>query len=113
MWPVPVVVLLACCDMGSCFGQRREQRFIEALVPEAAVEAFDKSILHWLAWLDVMPVDAGLLAPFENGHAGEFGSVVRNHGHRLAPHPDEGITFTSNRRPESDVSAISAGHSIL
>ena len=39
-------------------------------------ETFNETVLHRLARLDVVPFDASLLTPFENGHAGEFGSVT-------------------------------------
>ena len=40
----------------------REQRVVEALVPEASVEALDEGVLRGLAGGDVMPCDVGLLA---------------------------------------------------
>ena len=40
-----------------------EQVFVEALVAQATVEAFDEAILHRFAWRDVAPFDAALLLP--------------------------------------------------
>lgn len=48
MWSVSVVVLLPCCDVGTRFGKGGEQRLVETLVPEAAIEALDKAVLHRL-----------------------------------------------------------------
>ena len=41
--------------------------FIEALVAQAAVEAFDEAILHRFARCDVVPFDATLLLPGQDG----------------------------------------------
>ena len=41
-------------------------------MPETAIEALYEAILHRFAGLDVMLIDTGLLAPFENGHAGQL-----------------------------------------
>jgi len=38
---VPVVILLPCSDGGAGLGERREQRLIQALVTEAAVDGED------------------------------------------------------------------------
>lgn len=96
MGSVSVVVLLPCGDLGTHFGKGSEQRFVEAFVSEAANETFDESVLHRFAGLDVMPVDTSLLAPFENGHAGQFRPVVGYHCRRFATQPDQGIELTDN-----------------
>ncbi len=44
-------------------GQRSEQRLVEAFVPQAAVEALDEAVLHWLARCDIVPLDLALLRP--------------------------------------------------
>lgn len=44
-----------------------EQMFIEAFVSESSIKAFDKAILHRLAWCDVVPFNAAVLLPFEHG----------------------------------------------
>ena len=48
----------------------------------AAVEAFDECILGGLARCNVMPVDPGVLNPSRDGHAGEFGAIVRHNRSR-------------------------------
>ena len=96
MGSVAVVVFLPCGDLGSGFGERREQRLVEALIPEVAVEALDETVLHWFAGQDVMPIDTCPLTPFENGHTGQLGSVVRDHGDRFASQSDERIEFTGD-----------------
>ncbi|QFT33925.1 hypothetical protein FIV00_25745 [Labrenzia sp. THAF82] len=77
MGPVSVVVVFPCGDLGSGFRKRREQRLVETLIPEATVETLDETILHRFSRCDVMPVDTCHLIPFEDRHAGQFGSVAR------------------------------------
>lgn len=64
---------------------------VQALVAEAAIEAFDDAVLHRLAGGDVMPFDLGLLTPFEDGHAGHLRAVVRDDRLRLPPPDDKGV----------------------
>jgi hypothetical protein len=85
---VPVVVLFPCSDGGAGLSERREQRLVQLLVAEAAVETFDEAILHRLAGGDVMPCNRDLLAPFEDGHAGHFCPVVRDDFALMALSPD-------------------------
>ncbi len=66
MWPVAVVILLPCIDLGSCFVERRKQSFVQAFIFEAAIEALHKAVLHWSTRLDIVPANAGLLAPSED-----------------------------------------------
>ena len=44
-----------------------EQVFVEALVAQAAVEALDEAILHRFARRDVVPFDAALVLPGQDG----------------------------------------------
>ena len=74
-----VVVGPPCLDDPSCCSQRWEQVFVQALVAQATIERFHKAILLRLAGRDVMPLDAGILAPGEHGMTGQFGAVVADH----------------------------------
>jgi hypothetical protein len=54
---------------------------VKALVAHPAVEALDEAILLRLAWSYVVPFDAALLLPAEDGVRGELGAVVADdHG---------------------------------
>ena len=44
-----------------------EQVLVEALVAQSAVEALDEPILHRFAGCDVVPLDATLLLPRQDG----------------------------------------------
>ena len=58
-------------------GERAEQRLIEQLVAQAAVEAFVVAVLLGLSGCDVMPADAGLVGPAQDGVGGQLRSVTR------------------------------------
>jgi hypothetical protein len=47
--------------------QRREQRLVQAFVAQAAIEALNEAVLHWLARRDVVPLDAPFLRPAQDG----------------------------------------------
>ena len=49
---------------------------VQTFVAEATIERFHEAVLLRLARRDVMPFDAGVLAPGEHGMTGQFGSVV-------------------------------------
>lgn len=87
-------------DGGSGLSERREQGLVEALVAEAAVEAFDEAVLHRLSGGDVVSFDLGLLAPFEDGHAGQLRAVVRDNRIRLSPSGDEAVQLAGNSTAE-------------
>lgn len=57
--------------------------FVEALVTELAVEAFDVAVLHGLAGVDQQVLDPVLLGPGDEGPAGELGTVIGAHGARV------------------------------
>lgn len=50
-------------------------RLVDALVPEAAVEALDEAVLHGLDGSDVVPVDLPVLGPSQDRHAVDLGAV--------------------------------------
>ena len=67
MRPHVIVVEAPTRDDLPRFGQIQESMLIQAFVPESAVEAFNVSVLHRLARLDIMPSHAAWNPP-ENGH---------------------------------------------
>jgi len=48
--------------------QCAKQRPIQAFISQLAVEAFNEAVLLRFSWRDVMPVDARVLYPLEDGH---------------------------------------------
>ena len=61
MWPLFVVITPPSLQYGTGVRQRFEQRLIQQLVAQPAVEALDETVLLRLAGRDVVPVDAGVL----------------------------------------------------
>jgi hypothetical protein len=53
-----------------------EDLLVQALVTQAAVEAFDRSVLLGLARIDAVPGNAGITSPFEDRPAGELGAII-------------------------------------
>lgn len=44
-----------------------EDLLVQQFITQAAVEAFDEGVLLWLARVDVVPGDAALLCPLQDG----------------------------------------------
>ena len=63
-------------DYFPCLRQRCEPVFVEALVAELAVEAFDVSVLGRCARLDQDVFEAVPLRPGNEGAAGELRAIV-------------------------------------
>lgn len=89
MGPAPVVIHRPRCYRGAGLGKRREQGLIETLVMEAAAEAFDKAVLHRFVENNIMPLNMGLLAPFEDGYTGHLRTVIGYDCLRLCPSGDK------------------------
>ena len=76
-----------------------EQGFVQALVAQATVEALDKGILLGLSWRDVMPVDAGLVRPFQDRVRCELGSIVADDPCRLSASSDHRVELAGDATP--------------
>src|SRR5580658_203555 len=76
--------------------QATEHVLVEALVAEAAVEAFNEGVLHRLARRDVMPTDASILLPAQHGVGGELAAVVADYHQRLLALRDDRIELACN-----------------
>ena len=71
-----VVVRAPGGQRGAGMMQGWEQCLIQQLVPEAAVEAFDESILGGLAGGDVMPVDLAVIGKGQDRIRSELGPIA-------------------------------------
>jgi hypothetical protein len=74
-------------------GRRRAQHLVPEFVPQAPIEALDEGILHGFARRDVMPFDAGVISPSQDGVAGEFAAIVADHHLRLAALDHQPVQF--------------------
>ena len=103
-----IVIAAPCFDDPARHWQAPEDVFVEALVPEAAVEAFDKGVLDRLSGGDVVPSNAAFLLPAQDGVRSQLGAVVaddhqrlsagRNDRVELARHPPAGDRRVDNQR---------------
>lgn len=75
VWPRSVVVDPPSCDQLARMSPVAEQGLVQELVAHPSIEAFDKTILHWLARRDVMPVDPVLGAPPQDCIGGQLRAV--------------------------------------
>ena len=75
MWLLTVVVQPPSFDIFRCFLKRREQRLIQALIPQPPVEAFDEAVLLRLARLDVVSGHTRRQLPAQHRPRGEFRAV--------------------------------------
>src|SRR5215469_14968706 len=85
--PNGVVVEPPCSQGHPGMGERAEQRLVQQLVAQTAVEALDERILLRFARCDVVPFDAAVLRPAQDRRAGQLGAVVGNTG---------GLAFSSS-----------------
>lgn len=101
-----VVVAAPWRELDADLGKRAEQRLVQELVAQAAIEALDEGVLLRLAGLDVVLVETMALRPAEHRQAGELGVIV---GDTLPGQPaggDQGLQLADHARPPgSEVSA--------
>src|SRR6185437_12955573 len=71
-----VVVVLPVRKSGASVSERCEERFVQQLVTESAIEALDEGVLRRLAWRDVVPIDFSFLRPGQDGATREFRAVI-------------------------------------
>jgi len=85
--------------------QGGEQRFVETFIAQSAIEAFAERILLRLAGSDVVPGDAALLRPAQDGRRGQRGPLSLT---IQCGRPRAAITASNSRAtraPDNDVSA--------
>src|SRR5262249_40754132 len=64
----------------SGMGERAEERLVQQLVMQTAIEALDKCLLLRFARRDVVPFDTTVLRPAQDRRAGQLGAVVGDTG---------------------------------
>lgn len=93
-----VIVVLPTRQHLSGVSEAVKDFLVEAFIPQFSIEAFNEAVLLGLARSDLMPCDAGLVLPFQNGAAGQFCPVVGHDGIRLAVEPDTAIKLANYSR---------------
>ncbi len=84
MRPIGVIIGAPLNQHDPGVGDRAEQRLVKQFIPQAAVEALDKAILHRLAGCDVMPLDRVTFSPAEDRVAGQLRFIVADDGGGLS-----------------------------
>jgi hypothetical protein len=69
---------------------------VETFVAEPSVEAFDESVLLWLAWGDIVLKHASFSLPSQDRMRRQRGAVVADDHHRPAPHRYDLVEFASD-----------------
>ena len=73
------------------FREASEPVLIEALIPEASIEALAGAVLHRLSGLDKVVPDPPLIAPLVEDPTGELRAVVRDDDLWPAPFVDDPV----------------------
>ena len=76
MRPDIVVMISPQGQFPAPFLQRVEYLFIQQLIAQTAVKAFDKGVLLWLSRIDIVPWDGALVGPLQNDPAGELRPIA-------------------------------------
>jgi hypothetical protein len=99
VWPDGVVVELPFGQDHSGMGERAEQRLVQQLVTQTAIEALDKGVLLRFARRDVVPFDTALLRPAQDRRAGQLGAVVGDTGGGFTAFGNYRIEFAPDPQP--------------
>ena len=96
VWPILIVVPAPGGDQDTSLLQARKPMVIQALIPEAPVEALDERILRGFPGLDQFELNAMLAGPLVERFAGKFWSLVSSNGLGVAPEASRLIKNTRN-----------------
>ncbi len=88
-----IVIAPPCFDDVASMSEASEQRFVQTLIAQLPVKALDEAVLHWLAWLNVMPFNFSFLLPRQDDVRSEFRAVVADHHERVTAPFSNAIKF--------------------
>ena len=94
MGAVGVVVPPPFFDDPTGFWQAAEHVLVQAFVAETTVEAFHEGVLHRFARRDVVPFDAGVLLPLQDGARGKSRPIVADDHQRTTAQTDDCVQRT-------------------
>src|SRR5262249_11708586 len=66
------------------FFQALKDEHVEHRFTVAAIESFDKAILHWLAWFDELQSHIMLFCPFSQSYRDELWAIIDSELERIA-----------------------------
>lgn len=87
-----------------------EQCLVEEFVPHSPVEGLAEAVLHGATRRDVVPLDADLLRPEQDGVRGELLSLSLTMSFGLPYLATSVVSSRATRLPEIEVSGIAARH---
>ena len=93
-----IVIVPPRIDDLARFRQTREYVLIKTFVAQLAVEAFDEGILHWFAWLDVVPRQP-IGGPLEYGNTSQFCAIIADDHQRRSALPGEPVQLAHYSNP--------------
>ena len=99
MRAVVIIVVAPCRNQLAGMAQAVEEMLVQALVPQAAVEALDEAVLHRLARRDVMLFDLPFLLPFEHRVRGQLRAVVADHHAGKPAHLGDPVELPGDPQP--------------
>ena len=105
MRPDVVEVVTPKGQLAAGVGQVVEDLVIQAFVAQAAIEGLDVAVLLRLARVDVMPFDAVLVSPLQDGLAGELGAPPQENDP-----PDRFLIFVDPTRCRPVCRVLSRSH---
>src|SRR5215467_2672243 len=84
MWPLFVVLVQPLFSLLTNFFQALKHEHIEHRFTVAAIEPFDKAVLHRFAWFDELQSHAMLFSPFSQSYSDELGTIIQSELERIA-----------------------------
>src|SRR2546421_3201632 len=84
MWPLFVVLPQPRFSLLTNFVQALKNEHVEHRFTVAAIEPFDETVLHRLAWFDELQSHAVLLGPLSQSQRDELGTIVQSELERVA-----------------------------
>ena len=105
MRPDVVVIVAPERQRSTGIGQAVEDFLVEAFVAQAAVEGLDVAVLLRLSGVDVVPLDAVVVGPFQDRLAGELGAPPQENDP-----PDRFLIFVDPTRCRPVCRVLSRSH---
>lgn len=112
MWPNRVVVDPPSLDDLPRKMQAVEEVFVQTLISQPSIEAFNERVLRWFPRCDVVPFYDRFFDPFQDCMTGQFSAVVRD---IIFGVPRRSIMRSSSRAtrtPDNDMSTTMASANI-
>jgi len=91
-----VVIVAPPLKFAASIGETVKDLFVQELIAQSPVEAFDERVLGRLAWCDAVPTNAVFVLPAKDRSRRKLGAIVADDGLRFAGRPDQGVELARN-----------------